>query len=102
MYSAEESDRDSKDIKFDDLSDLSKNLILNASSANSKVTPGAPNIIYAKSKCKKTSAKAKDFLQDTLTNTFNRIVSLDQVVTTALHSGAFICERQDLPDVLSS
>ena len=102
MYSAKESYRDLRDVKLDDLSDSSKNLTLNASSANNKVTPGAPNRICAKANLEKTSAKAKDFLQDTLTNTFNYIVILDQDMATALHSRAFICERQDLPDVLSS
>ena len=97
LDSAKESDRDSKKAKFDDLSDLSKNLILNASSNNGEVMPGAPNRLCAEFYSKKTSAKAKDFLQDTLTNTFNCIVSLDQGMATALYSGAFIRERDDLP-----
>ena len=90
LDSAKESDRDSKKAKFDDLSDSSKNLILNASSNNGEVTPGAPNRLCAKFYSKKTSAKAKDFLQDTLTNTFNCIISLDHGMATASESRYYL------------
>ena len=96
LDSAKQSDNDAKKAKFTDLTDSTRNLILNASSSNGEVTPGTPNKLCAEFYSKKTASKARDFLQDSLTNTFSCIVSLDQGMATALYSGAFLRERDDV------
>ena len=85
-----------KKSKLDDLPESSKDLILNASSVKGECTPGTPNSLCTDLYSKKTSSKAKDFLQDALTNTFNCIVDNDHEMDTALYSGAFVRERDDL------
>ena len=97
IEAARTSDKETKKAKFDDLPESSKNLILNASSVNGECTPGAPNSLCADFYSKKTASKAKDFLHDALTNTFNCIVDTDHGMATALYSGAFVRERDDLP-----
>ena len=86
-----------KKKKFDDISELSKALILNASAAeNALCTHATPCRTCEDFYAKKNALKAQEFLEEFL-KTAGCVAKVNQGMSLALYAGLFLRDVDDLP-----
>ena len=88
-------------MKFDDLHDSCKRLILNASSSNGESMLDKPCETATKFYKKKSIGKASDYLSTTLFQDFKCCVDISTGLVTALFDGNFLCDKEDSPSNFS-
>ena len=96
-----DAEKEGKKSKFENLSDSSKNLMLNASSPDGEYVPLTPQASCTNFFSKKDGAKARDLLEETLELKIGCVVSVDKGAALALYAGVFVRDIDDLPSNFS-